>query len=344
MAEAFGGGIDRQHLAAASGSASPSGFGQDHELARRHLAAVVEAHRPGDQQRLADGDGAVEKRLAGPDALEHAALVPQHRVKHPQPAPRREDALGHDPADAGHLLAHLGLGERRHGRCVDIAVGEMPEQIARGADAEPRELLGAPLADAFEELDGGVEADGAGAARSGGIVARQDGLDAVGLREQMLRESLGIERLEIVHPSPTPMKRIGSPSSRRSATTAPPRALPSSLVTTMPGRGHRLRQTACPAAPRSGPRCRRAPATSRAARPGSSPADDPDDLSQLLHQPFLGVQPAGGVDDDGVEPAGDGGVDRVERHRGGIAARRAGHARHASRSAQTWSWAMAPAR
>jgi hypothetical protein len=42
----------------------------------------------------------------------------------------------------------------------------MPEQIASGSDAEPLELLGPALADAFEKLDRGVEAEAAG--RPGG--------------------------------------------------------------------------------------------------------------------------------------------------------------------------------
>ena len=74
------------------------GVGQDDELARRHLPAVIEAHRAGDEQRLPDRDGAVEERLPRPDALEHAAVVPQHRVEDPEPAPGRQHALGHHPA------------------------------------------------------------------------------------------------------------------------------------------------------------------------------------------------------------------------------------------------------
>ena len=51
------------------------GLGQDDVLPRCELAAVIEPHRAGDQERLTDGDGAVEKCLAGPDALEHAAVI-----------------------------------------------------------------------------------------------------------------------------------------------------------------------------------------------------------------------------------------------------------------------------
>ena len=40
-------------------------------------------------------------------------------------------------------------------------MGEMPEEIARGADAEPLQLLRPPLADTLEELDGHVQAEGA---------------------------------------------------------------------------------------------------------------------------------------------------------------------------------------
>ena len=107
VAQPFGGGIDRQHLARGQRIGLAVGIGQDHELARRHLPAVIEPDRPRDQQRLPDGDGAVEKRLARPDALEHAAVVPQHRVEDPEPAPGRQHALGHHPPDAGDLLADL---------------------------------------------------------------------------------------------------------------------------------------------------------------------------------------------------------------------------------------------
>jgi hypothetical protein len=38
---------------------------------------------------------------------------------------------------------------------------KVPEEVLSGPDAEPREQLGPALADALQELDRGVEADGA---------------------------------------------------------------------------------------------------------------------------------------------------------------------------------------
>ena len=124
------------------------------------------------------------------------------------------------------------------------------------------------------------------------------------------------------------MNRIGRPSSRRSAVTAPPRALPSSLVTTMPvgetasvNRSPLLNRVLTDGAVEHEERLVR-----RARQPAR---DDSHHLPELVHQAFLGVQPARGVHDDGIEPARRGRVDGVERDRGGIAARRARHAGHA---------------
>jgi hypothetical protein len=39
-------------------------------------------------------------------------------------------------------------------------MGEMPEKIASGADAQAFQRLGAALADSLEELDGGIETKG----------------------------------------------------------------------------------------------------------------------------------------------------------------------------------------
>ena len=146
----------------ASGSAVALRLGQHHVFPGRELAPVVEPHRAGDQQRLSHRDGAVEEGLAGPHALEHPAVVAEHGVEDPEPAPGRQHALGHHAPDARHLLPDLCPDERRDGGGVDVAMREVPEQIAGGADAESLELLGAPLADPLEELDRHVEPDGAG--------------------------------------------------------------------------------------------------------------------------------------------------------------------------------------
>ena len=206
----------------------------------------------------------------------------------------------------------------------------MPEEVPRGADAEPLELLGPPLADALEKLDRGIEAKGAaGSGETRGIpcVERLD--RDVFEPSRCVGEPLGVERLEVVD-ALRPRRGTGweAPSSRRSAATAPPRALPSSLVTTMP-----VGLTACAnSLPCCTAFCPTVPSSTskRLVRRARQPAAaDADHLAQLVHQAFLGVQPAGRVDDDGVEPAGDRGVDGVERHRGRIASGLAGHAREA---------------
>ena len=53
--------------------------------------------------------------------------------------------------------------------------------------------------------------------------------------------------------------------------------------------------------------------------------DDAADLGQLVHEVRLGVEAAGGVGDQDVGVAGDGGVEGVEHHRGRVSVGRMGH-------------------
>ena len=56
VAQALGGGIDREDLARGEGIRVPRRLDEDDVLTRGHLAAVIEPDGPGDEQRLADGD------------------------------------------------------------------------------------------------------------------------------------------------------------------------------------------------------------------------------------------------------------------------------------------------
>ena len=76
VAQSLGGGIHGKDLPRRERIGVRSGIGEDDELPGGELPAMVEPHRPGDQQRLAHLDAPVEEGLAGPDALEHSALVP----------------------------------------------------------------------------------------------------------------------------------------------------------------------------------------------------------------------------------------------------------------------------
>ena len=344
VAEPLGGGIDRQHLAGGERIGLALRVRQDDVFARRQLPAVVEPDRPGDQQRLPHGDGPVEERLARPDALEHAAVVAQHGVEDPEPAPGGQHALGDHPPDARDLLPDLRPDERGHGGGVDVAMGEVPEEIARGADAEPLELLGPPLADPLQELDRHVEPDGArraaarlrlrlrhrrprhAAARA--FVANQPDPDAVRPADAP-RTAAGRTARDRRAPRPTPMNRIGRSSSRRSAVTAPPRALPSSLVTTMPGgltppaaKSRPCWMAFWPTVPSStssvscGAPGRRRPTTRTTFRSSSMRP------SWVCSRPAVSTMTVS-------QPAGRRRVDGVERDRGRIAPRRAGDAGHA---------------
>ncbi len=157
VTQPFGRGIDRQHLAGGQRIGLALRLGEHDVFPRGELPPVVESDGTRHQEGLAHLDGPIEECLSGPDALQHAAVVAQHRVEDPQPAPGGDDAFRDDPPDAGHLQADLGPRERCDGRSIDISVREVPEEVLRGADADPLELLGAPLADPLEELDRHVQ-------------------------------------------------------------------------------------------------------------------------------------------------------------------------------------------
>jgi hypothetical protein len=117
---------------------------------------VIEADSAGDQKSLSDFDGAIEKGLTGPGALEQTALVFEDRVENPEPAPGRQQSFGNDAPDAGDLVSYSGLGQRCDCRCIEIAERNVPQQVSRRVHAEPRERLGPPFPDALQEFDGGV--------------------------------------------------------------------------------------------------------------------------------------------------------------------------------------------
>ena len=107
VAQSLGRGIDRQDAAVFRRERLVV-VGEDQELARRQLPAVIEAHGAGHQQRLPDLDGPVEKRLARPGAFDDTGGVAQHGAEDPQPLACRHHALVHDPPDAGDLVARPG--------------------------------------------------------------------------------------------------------------------------------------------------------------------------------------------------------------------------------------------
>ena len=143
------------------------------------------------------------------------------------------------------------------------------------------------------------------------------------------RRSACVERREIVEPfahAEEPDREVEL-AAQRGHRAAPRGAV--ELGDDDAGRLHRLRRTACPAAPRSGPPCRRAPAGSRGARPGSRRATTRTTFrSSSIRPSCVCSRPA--VSTMTVSsPRASGRVDRVERHRRRIAAGRPRHARDA---------------
>ena len=112
-------------------------FGQHDELAWHELLAMVVAHRSGHQQQLSLLDLPLEKRAAGPGALEQAAVVLQHGAEHAQAPPGRQHARADHTAHARHILANGGPRQRHDGGGVEIAMGNVIQQIADRANAEP---------------------------------------------------------------------------------------------------------------------------------------------------------------------------------------------------------------
>src|SRR5207249_9922459 len=137
MGETFGGGIDRQHEAALR--ARLPFVRENHELARHELAAVIVAHRPGDEQQLTFPDLALEERLTRPGTLERAtaAVVAEDRPEYPESLAGGEHPRAHHAADARRLLAHLHLVQGRHRRGVEIPMGGVVQQVPDVPDTEP---------------------------------------------------------------------------------------------------------------------------------------------------------------------------------------------------------------
>src|SRR5213594_1353146 len=207
MGETFGDGIDRQHKAALG--TRLTFVRENHELARHELAAVIVAHRPGDEQQLAFPDLALEERLTRPGTLERAtaALVAEDRPEYPKSLASGEHPRAHDAADARRLLAHLHLVQGRDRRGVEIPMGGVVQQVPDAPDTKPCERLRTLRPHALQVLH---------------RCSELEGHPPMSLRAN--RSAANTSRSP--RPSPVPRKRIGTCTARSSATTLPPSAVP----------------------------------------------------------------------------------------------------------------------
>src|SRR5436190_1195396 len=198
-----------------------------HEFARLKLAAVEEANVPAHQQRVALGDRAIEERLAGPRHFDHPGVVLQHGLEDPESFSRGQDALGDDAADDRALHSRLERGDGGDGARVLVPMRDVVEQVACRENAETLKRLGARRPNPFQVGDRRLEPE-ARLPRGVALHSSPSNSCADSPASKTSRSSAA---------SPTPRNLTGTSSASCTATTTPPRAVPSSFVTTRPVMG-----------------------------------------------------------------------------------------------------------
>src|SRR5690606_16783411 len=139
---------------------------------------------------------------------------------------RGDDALADDLPDDRGVHPHVQRTDGRHGARVFVAAGDVVEEVAGGAHAQPRQRLGALGPDALEVLRGGVQ-------RRESLRRRHTHREGYAVRTSRANSSASkVSRSST--PSPTPISFTGRPNSCFSATTMPPLAVLSSLASTSP--------------------------------------------------------------------------------------------------------------
>src|SRR5581483_9038795 len=212
--QAFRRRIDREHAALGRALGVRS---EVHVLARLDLAPGIESHAAAHEQHVALVDRAVQERLARPGDLDHAGVVAQHGLEDAETLARREDAFGDHRADDRRIHAGLQRRDRGDGAGVLVAMRDVVQQVARGHYAQAREELGAMWSDTLEICDGCLEVHTSS--------------------RSSFENSTASKVARSVRLSPVPMNLTGTSMASCTATTIPPFAVPSTLVTTKPVTG-----------------------------------------------------------------------------------------------------------
>ena len=135
-----------------------------HDLAERRLhllEAVRERHLAGKRDHVALAQLLRYPRLPEERRLDHARAVKQVHLHHLHPrAGALQRHLVHGRDDC-RLLAHVRVGDVRHVREVQVAVGNVEEKVAHAPDAEPLNSRAPRARDIAEARD--VVCHGAGA-------------------------------------------------------------------------------------------------------------------------------------------------------------------------------------
>src|SRR6266516_3243421 len=128
-------------------------------LARLKLSPMKEAHSSRQQHDVSFLDAPVEKGLAGPGCLDHAAPVLEHRLKNSQTATSGDDPLRDHLADDRSIHAWLQRGNGTDRAGVFVAVGNVKQEIASGDDSQSPQRFRAYGPHTLEIVDGHVEVD-----------------------------------------------------------------------------------------------------------------------------------------------------------------------------------------
>jgi hypothetical protein len=276
--------------------------GHQRELPRLHLPPVEELHRTGGQDEVPLPELPLQPGLPGPGAGDHPRVVLEDGLEDPESGPGGNDPLAADATQDGGVLSHFQGAYRTHGRGVVVPSGHVEEEVPGCEDAQPLKLLRPHRPHPLQELDGGVQAG-----------VRHTRL----LLEDPVQEGLGVEGLQVVDPLPQSHQAHRKPLLGLQGHHDPP-----------PPRGVGLRQDD----PREVHRLPEGLGLSQGVLPHGGIQDDeglvggalqllpdhPVHLPELVHEPFLGVQPAGGVHDDRIAPPPFGRLQGVEGHGGGI--------------------------
>src|SRR5688500_12766372 len=235
-----GSGINRQHAPFVGPIRL---LAQVDELAWMQLPSVKEADGSGEEQNVILANRPIEKWLTWPGNLDHAGVVAHDCLKDSQPLSRGDHSFGdHRPDDRG---IHPGL-QRRDGRDrarIFIPMRQVIEQILGSDDVETPERLGSRWADALEVHHRGAQ--GPQGARRSRLLRRSLTASISSIASIPWRHSSSSSRAyssasnssRSSAASPTPTNLIGTSIASCTAMTMPPRAVPSTLVTTTPVSG-----------------------------------------------------------------------------------------------------------
>ena len=152
--------IDRQHQSLVGVLVIRVIRARENDLfARNHLASVVVLDRPGHQQKLTFFDRPIEECLTWPRALDEPGCVANDRPKNAQPTACGQNTGRYHPSDQRDFCAYVSSGDRCDRRRIEIAVGNMVEEVLDRVDPESCKRLSSVRAHAPEILNRCIQSE-----------------------------------------------------------------------------------------------------------------------------------------------------------------------------------------